>query len=369
MNIAVDAGALGVTDDRLKVGVYNFALNLLANLSKYDRENKYLLYSFDKIPADVLKKFGTNFINIILRPRKGWFNIRLSLEFLIHKPDLFLGLSQALPFYHPMKSIIYVHDLAFELYPQFYKDSYNRLSRQTKFATKYAQKLVAVSNATKNDLVKLYKINPDKIEVIYHRIDLNSSTIRGVHSATSEVSLSITKAYFLFVGSYKPIKNIPNIIKAFKHFLQEIKKPYKLILAGSDYWMDDKIQMTIKELKLEKLIKLVGFVKDEDLPGLYRGATAFVSPSHYEGFGMPLLEAMASGTPVITSDRGSIPEVVGDSAIIVDPGNVHEIKKAMLTISTNEKLRSQLIKKGLRQAQKFSWEKSANELLKLINTI
>lgn len=360
MIIGVDAGCIGVSDDRLKVGVYNFALNLLENLSKYDRENKYLLYSFDKIPADILKKLGSNFIHIVLRPRKGWFHLRLSLEFLLHKPDLFLGLSQALPFYHPMKSIIYVHDLAFELYPQFYPDSYKRLRRQTKFAVQHCNKVIAVSNATKNDLVKLYKINPDKIEVIYHGV--NSLTVQP---ATPEVD----KPYFLYVGSYKPIKNIPNIIKAFKFFLQEIKKPYQLILAGSDYWMDENIQTTIMELKLEKLVKLVEFVKGENLPRLYSGAVAFISPSFYEGFGMPLLEAMASATPVITSDRGSIPEVVKDSALLVDPDNIDELKKAMLTITTNEKLRMQMIKKGLRQAQKFSWEKSAGELFKLINTI
>lgn len=369
MIIAIDAAVLGVTDDRLKVGVYNFALNLLENLSKYDRENKYLLYSFDKIPVDVLKKFGTNFINIVLKPRKGWFNIRLSLEFIIHKPDIFLGLSQALPYYHPIKSIIYVHDLAFELYPQFYKDSYNRLSRQTKFAAKYAQKLVAVSNTTKNDLIKLYKINPDKIEVIYHGVSLVSSTPGESLRNTPGVSLSLTKPYFLFVGSYKPIKNIPNIIRAFKLFLQEMKKPYQLILTGSDYWMDTKIVETIKELRLEKSVKLAGFVNENELGNLYKDAAAFVSPSYYEGFGMPLLEAMTSGTPVITSDRGSIPEVVGDSAIIVDPDNIYELKKAMLTISSNEKLRSQLIKKGLNQAQKFSWKKSAVQLFMIINKL
>lgn len=375
MIIAVDAAVLGVTDDRLKAGVYNLVLNLLENLSRIDKKNKYFLYSFDPIPTTILEKLGTNWTNLVLRPKRGWLTFRLSLELIINKVDVFLGLGQALPLFHPNRSIVYVYDLAFELFPQFYPDSHNRLARQTRFVGKNCEKIVAISNSTKNDLVRLYNINPEKIKVIHPGVRFVSSTpgesLRDVPYGTSlrntpGVSLALSNSYFLFVGSYKPVKNIPNIIKAFKLFLQESKKPYQLILAGSDYWMDDKIVTTVKECKLEKLVKLAGFVSDKELGNLYREASVFVSPSHYEGFGIPLLEAMASGVPVITSDRGSIPEATGNAALTVSPADIKGLKDAMSKIVSDNKLREQLKIKGLNQAKKFTWEKSAKELLQII---
>ncbi len=373
MKIGVDAAVLGVTDERLKVGVYRFALNLLENLAGIDKKNKYLLYSFDPIPKDILDKFDANWTNLMLRPKKGWLSLRLSLEFLQNKQDIFLGLGQALPLLHPKTSITFVYDLAFELYPQFYADSYKKLSLQTKFAVKNADKIIAISKATRDDLVKLYQADPDKITVIYPGV--GSSTIGGVSDNVvpqSEESRSLPRhhrrrnfKYFLFVGSYKPGKNIANIVKAFELFLKETKKPYHLVLAGSNYWG----HVVDAGNGGGRSVKIMGYVPEKDLPGLYKGACAFVSPSCYEGFGMPILEALAAGVPVITSDRGSIPEVTNDAAILIDPDDIGEIKDAMIKVAADEKLRIRMKKKGLAQAQKFSWEKSARELLDLINKI
>jgi len=361
MIIAVDAGCLGVTDDRLKVGVYQFALNLLENLSRLDKKNKYLLYSFEPIPKNILDRFDANWTNLILRPKKGWLSLRLSIEFLKNKPDIFLGLGQALPLYHPAQNIVFVYDLAFEFYPQFYRNSYKKLSKQTKFAVTNCDKIIAISRTTKNDLIRFYNIDPEKIYVVYPGVGIGFSTIGGV--SDNVVPPSFTKPYFLFVGSYKPGKNIANIIKAFELFLEETKKPYELKLVGSNYWQD----VANGNNKLNKRIKILNYVQEKELTRLYKEAVAFVSPSYYEGFGIPVLEAMAAGVPVIASNRGSIPEVTNDAALVVDPDDIGEMKNAMVKVATDEKLRIQMIKKGLLQAQKFSWKKSAKELLKLIN--
>ncbi len=358
MIIAVDCGVLGVSDERLKVGVYHFVYNLIKAISALDKENQYFLYSFFPIEKTVLSQFGKNFKNKVLLPQKGWLTLRLSLEFWLHKPDIFLGLSQALPLYHPKRNIIYIYDLAFELYPKFYKESFKRLSRQTKFAAKYSDQIVAVSKSTKNDLVRLYKANPAKIKVIYHGVD-----------ERYKLSLSKKKVgvpHFLFVGSYKPSKNIPNIIKAFNLFIKSFNAPYQLVLAGSNYWGDSDIAKLIRDLDLGSKVKIAGFVPEDDLPKLYRGATAFVSPSFYEGFGMPFLEAMTCGVPVIASSCGSIPEIVGNAALLVNPDDINELKEAMMKVATDEKLRNQMVTKGLKQAEKFSCQKSARELLKLL---
>lgn len=375
MIIAVDAAVLAVTDERLKVGVYNLDLSLLQHLTKSDASNIYRFYSFSPIPQKVLAEFGPNVQDIVLKPEIGWLTLRLSLELLLSKADIFLGLGQALPFFHPNKSIIFVYDLAFELYPQYYPRAYKKLSWQTKFAVKHAKTIVAISNTTKKDLVKLYNVDPRKIKVIFPGVRINFTTdaftsgeswlASPLQPATPEVD----KPYFLYVGSYKPVKNIPNIIKAFGLFIQKIQKPYQLILAGSDYWMDKEILKTIKELKLDKLVKLVGFVNEEDLTKLYKNATAFISPSYYEGFGIPILEAMSFGIPVIASDRGSIPEVTANATLLVDPDDIESLAKAIKKIVTDEKLRKQMIEKGLIQARKFTWKKSAAELLRMINNL
>lgn len=354
MIIGVDAAVLGVFDDRLKVGVYNFAHNLLKVLTHIDKENKYDLYSFSPIPKSILDEFGPNTKNLVLKPQKGWLVFRISLEFLLCKPDIFLGLSQALPFYHPMKSIIYVHDLAFEIYPDFYTDSYQKLSIQTRFAAQNSSKIIAVSKSTKRDLINLYKIKEEKIEVIYHGVE-------NIFKPKTKVNKK-ENPYFLFVGSYKQGKNIENIIKAFKLFRQETNKSHELILAGSNYWNDLKISKT-------EGVKIKEFVPERELLELYKNAVGFVFPSFYEGFGMPLLEAMSSGVPVITSNRGSIPEVVGDASLLIAPEDINRLKDAMLTLASDNKLREQLIKKGIIQAQKFSWQKSADQLLNIINNI
>lgn len=365
MIIGVDAGCLGVSDKRLKTGVYRFSLGLLKRLTFFDRKNKYRLYSFTPLSKEVLSQFGNNTNNIVLRPKKGWMSLRVSLEFLLNSPDIFLGLSQALPLYHPHKSIIFVHDLAFEYYPDGYKKSYRRLSRQTKSAARNADKIISVSQSTKNDLIDLYGIEARKIAVIYHGVEpIFFPQPQKVIEKTIKKYLLDTP-FFLFVGSLKSIKNIPRLISAYEQFLRKIKTPYKLILAGSNFWFDEKITQTIEKLKLKDKVKIIGYINDEDLPGIYSGATAFVSPSLYEGFGLPHLEALSCGIPVVGSNLSSLPEIIGDAGLLVDPKDTGMISDALFQLATNIRLQKKLKEKALSQAKKFSWEKSAKKLLEL----
>lgn len=379
MIIGVDAGCLGVADERLKVGVYQLGFNLLKNLSKLDKKNNYSLYSFIPIEKKILDQFGTNFTNLVLQPQKGWLNLRLSWEFLVRKPDLFLGLGQALPLFHPVKSIVFVYDLAFEHYPNCYKDTYLRLSRQTKYAVKQSDRIIAISNSTKDDLVKFYNIDEEKIEVIYPGIS-DFSTPGVLRSDSPGVSLGRApyflpgvslrrSSYFLFVGSLKPIKNIPRIIEAFALFLKQAKKRYKLVLTGSDYWLDNEMKKMINRVKIKDSIINLGYVSRGDLSALYSGAKALVVPSLYEGFGLPILEAMACKIPVITGNTGSMPEVAGRAALLVDPFNIGEISQALYKIDQDEDLVAKLRKRGSERVKKFSWEKAAKKTLKIINHI
>lgn len=366
MIIGVDTGCLSVGDKRLKVGVYQLSFNLLSNLSNLDRSNKYLLYSFSPISQEVLSHFGPNMNNKVLRPRRFWLTTRVSLEFVFKKPDVFLGLGQALPIFHPPKTIVFIYDLAFEYYPNCYLSSFNRLSRQTKYAVCHSDRIVAISNSTKDDLVKLYGVNKKKIEIVYPGVDSIFKPQPSIKIDRIKEKYLLKKPYFLFVGSFKPIKNIPRIIDGFYKFLKQMKKSYQLILVGSDLWLDQEIFKRIKQLRLKEKIVNLGYLPREDLPGIYGGAVAFISPSLYEGFGIPLLEAMACGTPVITSNIGSMPEVVGEAALLIDPNSADDIAQAMKQVAYHTTVYNMLQKRGLKQAKKFSWSKLARKVLKLI---
>ncbi len=369
LSIAVDAGCLGIKDERLKTGVFYFAVNLLHNLSFWDKKNQYFLYSFYQIEKKILDKFGNNFHNLVLRPKKGWLNLRLSAQMLFKKTDIFLGLNQALPYYHPKKSIVFIHDLAFEYFPACYPNTAKRLSRLTKYASQKANKLVAVSKNTKNDLIKIYNINKEKIEVIYHGLNEKFFPVEEKEIFKIKRKYRIHFPYFLFIGSFKPIKNIPNILESFFWFVKKTKIPFLLVLAGSNYNEDEKIEEKIVQLKLNKNILKLGYVNENDLPALYSGATGFISPSFYEGFSLPIIEAMACGCPVITSKISTMLEITDKAALLVSPYNTVEISQALYLLAFNKKLCLDLKKKGLKNIKKYNWNKSAKSLLNIIKNI
>lgn len=367
MIIGVDAACLAVTEERLKVGVFYSTLSLLRELTRLDRKSIYRLYSFIPIQAGIMSQLGANVENVVVTQKRLWLSVGLSTEFLRRKYDVFLGFNQALPFYHSQKSIVVIHDLAFELFPNAYDlKAVRKLSWQTKYAVKYASRIISVSQSTKKDLMRIYKVPSEKISVVHHGIDDIFTPQDEIKILQMKKKYKIDSNYFLFLGSLKRVKNILNILKAFKMFKKNTHK-VKLILLGSDYWITDEIRNQLIELSQD--IIYPGYVARSDLPAFYAGAIALVSPSYYEGFGLPILESMACGTPVITSPVGSITEIVDEAAALVNPESVEEIKDAMQQLSGKPELRNTLIQKGLIQAKKFSWEKAARRYFDIIHTV
>jgi len=328
MKIGVDAGCLAIKNQNQKTGVYQMAFNLLTNLAKIDEKNQYELYSFAPIelPASLRK---SQMKNVVLRPARGWRWLALPQYLRRHPPDVFLGLSQALPVSCPCPAVIIVHDLAFERWPEFYSHA-ERLKRVTRSAVKKAAKIITVSQATKKDLIRLYGLPAAKIKVAHE----------GCNRKIFKPRPGPKKPYFLFVGADKPIKNIVGLKKAFA----KTGLDYRLILVGSN-----------------------SFVSQAKLVRLYQQATALASPAFYEGFGLPLVEAMACGCPVIAGQGGSQPEVVGQAGILVAPENYQALARAMIRVAQNKQQREKMIRKGLKQAQKFSWSEFARNVLQTIN--
>lgn len=360
MRIGIDGGSLAIKNERQKLGVYQATLNLLLHLAKVDPKNEYWLFSFAEIEKKTFRELGPRIKPVMARPSFGWRYFGLPLGLLKKKPDVFLGLSQALPTVSFCPTIVVVYDLAFEFFPESYPEFGKRLKKITRHALKKANRVVAVSQATKKDLIKIHQIPEEKIKVIYLGCDSVFRPQPKPRVKKIREKYGLKDGYFLFVGSFKPIKNVPRIIEAFSKFLKKSEKPYQLVLVGSDIWLDKRIG------KLGERVKNLGYLPKKDLPAIYSGAAAFISPSLYEGFGLPLLEAMACGVPVVTSNAGSMPEIVGEAGILVDPLNVGSIADGLQRAL---KRRKDLIELGLKRAKKFSWQKSAREFLDLIKEI
>lgn len=357
MHIGVDAGCLGIKDKRLKVGVYKLAENLLINLSKIDKKNIYLLYSFYPIEKSLMKILGKRMKNVVVTPSRGWMSVWVPLRIRKDKPDVFIALGQALPGLIPFTKkpylISFIYDLAFEKFPDMYPGSANKLKRNSKYAAINSDCIITISNSTKKDLRSIYKISSRKIKVSYPAPSLKISA--GVKKYKTK------KPYFLFVGAMKRTKNIPGLIRGFNYFLGKSNLNYDLYIAGGDRWIDPDIE------RKHQNIKFLGHVPEGKLKSLYKGAVAFVSPSFYEGFGITFLEAMRLGCPVIGPNISSVPEVLGDAGILINPKNTEDLGEAMIEVSTNSKKRKQMIKNGLVRVGSFSGINFAKDVFASIN--
>ncbi len=358
MIIGVDAGALSITDERLKVGVWRVSVSLLKQLGKIDRENEYRLYSFLPIDTSLMAEFGPRITNLVVRPKIGWFSLSIPIELRRHPVDFFLGLSQAVPF-GAEKSIGFVYDLGFLHHPEVYQNSAKRLARQTEELIKRSTNIVAISESTAKDLVNHYHLSSKKITVAYPGVDERFS-FKGDKFVGKN-------PYFLFVGALKRGKNLPFAIRAFANFLKSSEKTYDFLIIGGDYWRDPEIDETIKKYHLEKRVKLLGFVSDIELPKFYRGAISLIIPSLWEGFCLPAAEAMASGCPVICSGVGALPEIISKAGITVSPTEEKELSEAMSIISANKIKRNKLIKDGLIRSEIFSWSTFGKKVLENIS--
>jgi glycosyltransferase involved in cell wall biosynthesis len=355
MKIAVDAGCLGVLDERLKVGVYNFASNILIELSKIDTENTYLLYSFHPIDKYLLKKLGPNMSNVIVRPMKGWLRVWLPIRMISDRVNVFLALGQAVPprMSPTIQTIGVIYDLAFEKYKEEYGDSYTRLHVNTQYVAKKSKHILTISETVKKEIHKMYKTPLTNISVV-------SLGVRQFVKKKDTKTLPKGK-YFLYVGSLKKIKNVPVILQAYEKFSLSTKREVELVLVGGNKWKDTNIEKVLNKMSdgtIEK-ISFRGYADDSEIHSLYKNAIAFVSPSLDEGFGLPFLEAMSEGCPVIGSDAGAIPEVVGKAGILVNPTDVQSLTRAMIDVYESPELRAKLSKKGLERSHAYSWEYGA----------
>ncbi|MCG9966624.1 glycosyltransferase family 4 protein [Pelotomaculum terephthalicicum JT] len=267
--------------------------------------------------------------------------------------------------------VVTVHDLAIIKEPETYK--YSRVvywRRLFQHAIQKSSYVVAISQTTRNDLIELMDVSPEKIKVVYNGVSAQFKPVENTN-----ILMRVAKKYclpekfLLFVGLFSPRKNIAGILRAFSILKNEYQIPHRLVMVGEKGWRYRADLELVQSFGLEKQVFFPGFVEDEDLPAVYNLADVFVFPSLYEGFGLPVLEAMACGIPVVTSNISALPEVVGKAGILVNPHEPEEIATGIHRLISNKKLSSELAKAGLKRSRHFLWENAARELLKVFREI
>ncbi len=364
-------------------GVEEYTVNLLHRLFELDKKNEYVLFinSWHNPKAE-LAQFG-KYKNVSIKQ----FHIPnklLNLSFwYLHWPHIDRMLGGVEKFWMPninfvalsndTKLILTIHDLSFEIFSEtfsFKRKLWHHFIN-TRGLCKRADKIIAVSDSSKKDIVEYYGIDPAKVERIYNAVaeDIQQLDHNDPHLIAVKEKYHLPFNFIFYLGTIEPRKNIPAIVDAFDR-LKSLHNPelekFKLVVAGGKGWGVDNIFRKMRNAKSTEDIIFTSCVTNQDKAAVYTLASLFVYPSFFEGFGIPVLEAMRCGVPVVTSNVSSLPEVVGDGAVMVDPDNPDEIYLAMKELLLNKDFYQQMKNKGLRQSIRFNWMTSARELLTIL---
>jgi glycosyltransferase involved in cell wall biosynthesis len=365
MLIGIDGNEANIKN---RVGVNQYAFDLLHALSKLKTQHRFVVYLKNPPLPDLPQLNIASWEYRIIPFPKLWTQTRLPWDLFVHnpRPDVFFSPSHYGPRWSPVPSVISIMDLGFlSTRSQFNTKDYNQLTRWTEYSVMQAKKILAISEFTKKDIVSYYHKNPDDITVSYLAYD--EQMFKPAPNPKVPLKYGIHKPYILFLSSLKPSKNVEGLVKAFFEFKKNYKrKDLALVIAGKKAWLYEQIFELVKKLDLSGDVIFTGFVDETDVPALMTEAQAFAMPSFFEGFGIPVLEAMACGTPVIVSNVASLPEVAGNAGIFVDPKDPSSIAQGIREAFGKD--RNRYISLGLSQVKKFSWSKCAQETLEVIES-
>lgn len=371
MLIGIDGNEANV-EKRVGIGEYAYEiLRQFHNLRFKNNDLRFLIYLKER-PLSHMPVPTENWRYKVIGPKKMWTQFALPISlFLGKKPDVFFTPSHYAPRFSPVPSVISIMDLSFIHFPDLFakKDLY-QLKNWTAYSVKNAKKVLTISEFSKNDIIKQYQVELKDVIVTYPGIkEVESSKVRNVYKVLSMSDLSkkfgINKEYILFVGTLQPRKNIEKLIEAFS----KLDKDILLLIVGKKGWLYEDILKAPQKYGVLERVKFLDFVEDSELPLLYKNAICFVMPSLYEGFGLPVLEAMKNGCPVVASNVSSLPEAGGDAAMYFNPENSDDIAKAIKKVVEDKNLRDEMVKKGFVQVKKFSWEKTARKTLEVLQEL
>jgi len=311
----------------------------------------------------------------VVKPKKLWTIIGLPLALIrdMPKADVVFSPTHYIPRFVKIPRTMAIMDCSYLSYPELFRGKdLHQLVHWTRYAVKHARLIFTISDFSRNAIIKAYSVRPKRVIVTYP--GLVSLPITKQHMQTIDKKYGIAKHYVLSVGTIQPRKNYERLIEAFSLFLANNKQKFgvvELVIVGKKGWLYDDILSAPKRFGVEKQVRFLDFVPDCDLPALYKNALCFALPSLYEGFGLPVLEAMAQSCPVVVSNSSSLPEIAGNAGVYVDPKSVEDISRGLLTAVRQRNLiqGKTRLRKGLDQVSKFSWNKAARETLDLLEQV
>lgn len=354
MRIGIDASRATVAR---RTGTEHYAWRLVQELLALGLHHDFTLYLREPPPAGL---FNGGMVRPLPFPRL-WTHVRLAGELLLAPPQVFFVPAHVIPLVTLVPSVVTVHDLGYRHFPQAHPLRQRLyLEWSTWHSARTARRVIADSVATQRDLSRFYHIPPEKIKVVYPGYD---DTLRPTDPAQVRAKYQLPATYFFHLGTLQPRKNLLRLIEAFLQLQAQLPQAQDcaLVLAGRPGWLSGPILAKAQAHAAQ--VRLLDYAPDADLPGLYSGAAALVYPSLYEGFGFPVLEAMACGTPVICANTSSLPELVGEAALQVNPLEVAEISTAMQRVLTDPTLRASLVERGFAQLKRFGWATTAEQVL------
>jgi glycosyltransferase involved in cell wall biosynthesis len=367
VRIAIDARKLR------DYGIGTYVRNVLRHLSRIDRDTEYVLLCRQN-DCGIAAELGENFRSIPESAPAYSIREQLAVPMDLRREgiDLFHAPHYVLPPLTPCRSVVTIHDCIHLQFPQYLPNRLGYAYARTALwiAAHRSARVLTVSEASKRDILKYFNIPAGKIDVIYNAIDERF----GQEPSAEDVSrvkerYQLNDPYVLYAGNIKPHKNLERLIEAFHLLRREGADQVKLLIIGDEISKYATLRRAVHRYKLHQHVRFFGFVPDRTLAVLYRLAAVFVFPSLYEGFGLPPLEAMASGTPVITSNVSSLPEVVGDAALLIDPYDPIAIEQAMRRVLGDAALRADLRQRGLARVKEFSWDRSVRRIRQVYDEV
>jgi glycosyltransferase involved in cell wall biosynthesis len=367
MRVAIDARKLH------DFGIGTYIRNLLRQLARIDHDTEYVLLC-GEADIGVAAQLGPNF-RAVLEPSPNYSireQIHVPWVLRRERPDLYHAPHYVLPAAVSCSSVVTIHDCIHLMFPQYLpsRAAYAYARAQMWTAAHRSDCILTVSDASKRDILHLFNIPPEKIVVIYNAIDAHFS-VTPPADAVGRVRerYQLNHRFVLYVGNIKPHKNLVRLIEAFNELRTGELEDLKLLIIGDEISKLPALRRAVHRHKLHKHVRFLGYVPDDQLAVLYRLAAVFAFPSLYEGFGLPPLEAMASGTPVVVSNVSSLPEVVGDAAVLVDPHDVSSIVDGLRLVLTDPARAEEMRRKGLERAREFSWERSVARTLEVYKRV
>ncbi len=368
MHIAINGHLLAHTRSFRRAGVSHYIEQLLYHLALVDQHNHYTIHTTRGLDASALRlppRFvvrASRLPTINPRIRIPWEQVLAPLWLRWNQADLFHGTLNVVPFACPVPSVVTIHDLAFIRFPQTFR-AYNRtyLDFATRVSVRRAVRILVVSEHTRQEVVGLLGVPSERVVVTPNAARDHFRPPDPPVLAAFRTRHSLPERFILYVGTLEPRKNLTTLLEAYSQVVRD--DPVPLLIGGGKGWMYQPVFERLEALGLRDHVHFVGYIDEQELPLWYAAARMFVFPSLYEGFGMPPLEAMACGTPVITSNTSSLPEVVGDAGLLVPPTDASAMATAILRLLHDDALYSYLREQGLRRARHFSWRTSAEKTL------